>query len=246
MKYKIIKQKTNNYFEDFLGARRETILRLQSLYRGDYFEDKEKARKREEMYGQEMERLQKYFNTKNGGNVLDIGCGTGGFLSLFSDQWQKYGIDISEFAKKEAQKKGIATDFKLEDNFFDLIIFRGTIQHLPDPISRIEKCYYWLKPGGGVVFLATPNANSICYKLFNTLPMLDGKYNFFIPSDIVLKQVLANFGFKIKGLEYPYINTPYASPMNDMLDFILKLLRIKKAAVFPFYKNMMEVYAEKQ
>ena len=56
-----------------------------------------------------------------GGNVLDIGCGEGGFLSLFDANWQKYGIDISGYALKEAGKKGIITDFELKDNFFDLL-----------------------------------------------------------------------------------------------------------------------------
>jgi len=69
------------------------------------------------------------------------------------------------------------------------------------------------------VFLATPNTNCIYYKLFNTLPMLGGAYNFLLPSDIMLRQILTNFGFMIKGVEYPYLNTPYAHPVKDAILF---------------------------
>jgi len=226
------------------GARRQTILRLKKLYEAEYFEDKELARKRSKMYLQEFTRLKKYLDINKGGNVLDVGCGTGDFLSLFATGWKKYGIEISDFAREIAQKKGIITDFELKDNFFDLIIFRGTIQHIPDPISKIGECYYWLKEGGFLVFLATPNTNSIYYKLFNTLPMLAERYNFLLPSDIMLRQILTNFGFKVKAFEYPYRNTPYARPTRDIFSFFLKLF-IRKDIKFPFYRNMLECYAQK-
>ena len=164
---------------------------------------------------------------------------------MFPKNWEKYGIDISEFALDIAEKRGITTKFNLEDNLFDVIIFRGTIQHIPDPISRIEKCYYWLKPKGSIIFLVTPNANSIYYRLFNTLPLLSDSRNFFIPSDITLSNILGNFGFKISKIYYPYLGTPYAKPISDLFNFLLKLLRIKKNAKFAFYKNIMEVYAQK-
>ena len=233
------------FFKEFFGARKQTILKLKGLYEEEYFGDKELQKKREKMYLQEFARLKKYFNINKGGNVLDIGCGTGDFLSLFGERWNKYGIEISDIAREAARKKGVIADFELKDGFFDLIIFRGTIQHIPDPIYRIGECYYWLKDGGGLVFLSTPNINSIYYKLFNTLPMLNERYNFFLPSDKTLKQILNNFGFSVKGIEYPYRNTPYASPIKDVFSFLLKFFKIRKNIKFPFYKNLMECYAEK-
>lgn len=243
-----LKLKSDMFSREFFGARKRTILRLKKsyeLYERERFEDEEGARKREAVYLQEFARLEEYFDMDKGGNVLDIGCGTGDFLALFGTKWKKYGIEISDFTRKIAEEKGIITDFKLEDGFFDLIIFRGTIQHIPDPVCRIGECYYWLKEGGGLVFLATPNTNSIYYRLFNTLPMLVERYNFLLPSDKMLKQILNNFGFEIKGFEYPYRNTPYARPVRDLLPFFLKLLRIRKDIKFPFYRNMMECYAQK-
>lgn len=235
-----------SHCRQFFGARPSTISRLRKLYTTRFFTNAEKQKQREQMYVQEFERLQQYFNLSQGGNVLDIGCGTGGFLQLFGRRWQKFGIEVSEFASSMAENRGIILDFELRDEFFDLIIFRGTIQHIPDPVSRIDECYYWLKNGGGLIFLATPNINSIYYKLFNILPALDSARNFLLPSDLILRQILENFQFKIKGFEYPYRNTPYASPFQDWCLFILKLAGIKRKAQFPFYRNMLECYAIKE
>lgn len=234
-------------FEKFFGARKETILRFQQLYGEDYFSDVCSNNARAKMYLQEFTRLKRYVdNMEAGGAVLDIGCGKGDFLSLFGSQWKKYGIEISDFARTEAKKRGIITEFELKDNFFDIIIFRGTIQHIPDPIHRIGECYYWLKQNGMIVFLATPNINSIYYKIFNTLPMLDEPRNFLLPSDIILKQILINFGFTIKGIEYPYLGTPYARPFRDIFYFFLKFLGIRKDINFSFYRNAIECYAKKE
>lgn len=232
-------------YREFFGARKETILKLAELYPKEQYDNEKKKKQRGIMYGQEFNRLRRYFNLEKGGRVLDIGCGQGDFLALFGKNWQKYGIEISEFGREQARKKNILIDFELKDNFFDLIIFRGTIQHIPDPIYRIGQCYYWLKSGGGLAFLATPNTNCLYYKLFNTLPMLVANQNFFLPSDITLKQILLNFGFKVEGTEYPYLGTPYASPLKDIFNFLLKLLKIRKNIKVPFYKNMMECYAKK-
>lgn len=238
-------QKDDTYFKEFFGARKQTILRLKGLYGEEYFEDKELARKREVMYLQEFARCKKYFDIDKGGNVLDIGCGLGNFLTLFGANWKKYGIEVSDFAREAAKKRGIITDFELRDDSFDLVIFRGTIQHIPDPIYKIGESYYWLKEGGGLVFLATPNTNSIYYRLFNTLPMIGESHNFLLPSDTMIRQSLSNFGFEIMGFEYPYRSTPYAHPLRDIGSFFLKFLRIRRNIRFAFYKNAMECYAQK-
>jgi SAM-dependent methyltransferase len=236
--------RSDAWYEQYFGARRETIERLKGLYQEEYFSDPEMARKREIMQVLEFKNICKHFTIRPGGTVLDIGCGVGDFLLKF-EGWTKYGIELSDFARAEAEKKGIITDFELRDGMFDLIIFRGTIQHVPDPIRRIQECYYWLKDGGGIAFLATPNINSLYYKLFNTLPMLQRNANFLLPSDLILDQILENFGFKVVGFEYPYLGTPYARPVSDMVNFILKLLRISPQKKFAFYRNLLECYAIK-
>ena len=100
-----------------------------------------------------------------------------------------------------------------------------------------------LKPNGYMIFLATPNTNSIHYRLFKSLPALDPKRNFILPSDIMLKQILENFGLRVIEIRYPYRNTPYSNIFLDHLNFLLKIIGFDRN--FAFWGNMMECYAKK-
>lgn len=217
---------------------------LKELYKDDYFEDRFNGvdKKREESYVQEYNRIIKYVQK---GKVLDIGCGMGNFLNVFDDNWEKYGIEISEFAAKKAQDSGInIIDFEDFEKYFDLIIFRGVIQHLDTPFLNIQQAIKMLKPDGYIVFLATPNSNSLYYKFFNTLPMLDPERNFLIPSDITLEQILKNLNMNIQEIHYPYLQSPYSNPITDHFKFLMKCFGMNYK--FAFWKNSMELYAKKK
>ena len=180
----------------------------------------------------------------NSGNVCDVGCGTGEFLRNIKFKGNYYGIEINKKAKTIASdiinfEKNIFT----EKNFFDLVIFRGTIQHVDIPFQMIKSSYRSLKKGGYIIFLATPNADSIVYKIFKTLPNLEPRLNFYIPSETTLTNILINFNFKIKEVQFSYYNSPYRNFFKDHLKFFLSFF-LKKHK-FPFYKNSMNICARK-
>jgi SAM-dependent methyltransferase len=218
--------------------------KYKDLYQAEYFEDRFVGRdiKREKSYQHEYQKILEYLAK---GKVLDVGCGMGNFLEVFGDNWEKYGIEISDYAAKNAEQRGIRIiDYDYEESFFDLIVFRGVFQHLDSPLHDLQRALKLLKKGGYIVFLATPNTNSIYYKLFGNLPMLDPARNFVIPSDIILKQILENFGCEVQEIRYPYIGSPYASYLSDHLKFLGKCIGLNYK--FAFWKNSMEVYAEKR
>lgn len=220
---------------------------LKNLYGKDYFKSYENDPAREAWYRVEHEHLEKI--RPEGGSILDVGCGLGLFLQQFDDKkWTKYGVDISELAVREARKRGIQvknydSGYDYPPDTFDVIVFRGTIQHLDTPFEVIKKCVLLLKRGGLMAFLSTPNANSIYYKLFGTLPFITPKFNFYIPSDTTLPNILTNFGLNVTDIRYPYLKTPYARPLKDHFYFLLRCLGIP--VKFAFWGNMMEVYAVK-
>jgi 2-polyprenyl-3-methyl-5-hydroxy-6-metoxy-1,4-benzoquinol methylase len=214
-----------------------------NFYPDEYYGERLKNQpdKRTESFVLESKFIKKYIKA---GILMDVGCATGEFLDVLDWDGEKYGMEISEHAIKIAEKKGIRFDKDLSaENFFDLIIFRGTIQHVDTPIFYIKQAFRALKPGGYIVFLATPNADSIYYRLFKTLPFLSPTRNFYIPSETTLQQILTNFGFEIIEKRFPYLNSPYSNPIKDHVKFILRCLGFNTK--FPFWKSSMELIAQK-
>ena len=97
------------------------------------------------------------------GEVCDVGCSTGEFLDACG--WFKkmrHGMEISAHARRIAESKGIdfSRNITTERDFFDVVVFRGTIQHVPEPFRYIRLAHRALKSGGHIAFLATPNTDS--------------------------------------------------------------------------------------
>jgi hypothetical protein len=122
-------------------------------------------------------------------------------------------------------------------------VFRGSLQLIPTPFSVIETCIRLLAPGGYLIFLSTPNSNSLYYRRFKTLPFLTPHLNFLIPSDIMIKDALQNFGLEVVKIHYPYLEGPYARPLRDHFLYFLSFFGIRSK--FPFWRSAMEIFARK-
>jgi 2-polyprenyl-3-methyl-5-hydroxy-6-metoxy-1,4-benzoquinol methylase len=204
---------------------------------------------REEMYRVEFERIDAFLPQQKC-RVLDVGCGLGNFLAHFNDsKYEKYGVEISEYAINIARQKNIIIKTEEEsydypENFFDLVIFRGSVQHLPCPFYVIMQCTKILKSGGMMVFLATPNSNSPYYYRFKHLKFLAPETTYLVPSDIMMSNLLHNYGLEVVEITYPYKGTPYAKPFNDRIKFFLSAFGFKFSFAYP--KSMMEIFAYKK
>ncbi|WP_395050994.1 class I SAM-dependent methyltransferase [Flavobacterium sp.] len=99
----------------------------------------------------------------NKGKILDIGAGTGDFLSVAkSDSWQTIGVEPSERAKSIAINKGISfveETSELENHSFDVISMWHVLEHVPDLHKQIKELKRLLKPAGTLI-IAVPNFKS--------------------------------------------------------------------------------------
>jgi SAM-dependent methyltransferase len=178
------------------------------------------------------------------GTVVDVGCGLGELLDLLpDDSWKKFGVEVAETARATCRKKGISFELPPGESWCDLVVLRGSLQHLDRPVASLDSAHQWLRPGGWLVLLATPNAGGVVYRLFQDLPALDPPRNFVVFSDRELGQCLVNIGFRDPTFVYPYLGTPYARPLSDHARFALRLLGVKTR--YAFWRNMMECYAQK-
>jgi SAM-dependent methyltransferase len=216
-----------------------------SLYEREYFDQYYiNDKKREEMYRQEYKRI---LQRTKPGRVLDVGCGVGGFLSLFDDRWERYGYEPSEWAAARAKQKGITMVHDL--SFFDLgsidvIIFRGTLQHINYPMKSLVHATQLLRKGGLLVVLATPDTDSLVYKIWGNLPALDAPRNWIVFGSRVLANILRRLGMEDIEVLHPYLGTPYASPLKDLSKFVVSLFFGWRKFAFP--GNQFELYCRKK
>ncbi len=212
-----------------------------------YFDNYRNDPKRAAMYASEQLIINEL--VPNGGRILDVGCGIGAFLSGFDKKkWDLYGTDIADVAIREARVNGVkvknsSESYLYPEEHFDVVVFRGSIQLIPNPFNLIQNCIKLLKSGGFLIFLATPNSNSPYYRKFKTLPFLTPHLNYLIPSDIMLSNVLHNFGLSVVKIRYPYFGGPYANIIRDHLFYMLSFVGVRRK--FPFWRSSMEIYARK-
>ena len=105
---------------------------------------------------------------KASGKLLDVGCGPGFFLAYAGNYYDIYGVDISEYAIREAKKRvpaaklqiGSATHLYYKRDYFDVVTCFDLLEHLPDPELAVEE-FNRVLSDKGVLIIRVPNINSL-------------------------------------------------------------------------------------
>lgn len=106
-----------------------------------------------------------------GRRLLEIGCGHGFMLARLEDEFETFGVDISEYAidqvanfapKSICSVADIEADLpdNLEAGSFDMVVAKYVFEHLADPASAVKRVSSLLRPGG-VLFFSVPNTESL-------------------------------------------------------------------------------------
>lgn len=206
--------------------------------------------KREKMYQIEFEFLKPFLKKK--GKVLDIGCGSGAFLDLFKkNKFKTFGSEIGEeaflLAKKKHKIKKNLESFQTQKNYFDCVIFRGVIEHMPNPKNALYIASEILKRGGILFITSTPNSQSPACFLFkerwNQHEPEAHLYHFQIKH---FKEELFKFNLKIISKRYFYLKTPYSNLIQDTFKIIKKLIFPKNTITSPpFFRTMFSIVFQK-
>lgn len=231
------------YYTDYIGLRAK---------------DEKKNLQRQRQYELDRDLIQTHISQ---GKVLDVGCSGGFFLNVLSSKFEKHGVEIDEEAVRYAREH-----FPFGDNVlcraleevpyaassFDLVVMRGVIEHLPDPVAAIAKVGSLLKPDGCFFISATPNVDSFCADLYRE------KWNQFHPvrhlwyfNVATLSRLCERAGLKLVAKDFPYPETPYAEPEVDHVA-VLRAVQARKEGRWdeveispPFWGNMMSLVYRK-
>ena len=173
---------------------------LQALFN----DDKERA-----AYSPMYNIIRKY---KRKGKILDIGAGTGVFLSKFKNEgWKVEGVELMESAARYAKehfgivmKQGDFFNFSLPSNSFDVVALNGSLEHLYTPLETLSGIQKILKKDGIIIF-SVPNYDSIGRKVFgkNWFAFQPPRHLYHY-SPRVIRQMLKNAGYKNIRISYKF------------------------------------------
>jgi 2-polyprenyl-3-methyl-5-hydroxy-6-metoxy-1,4-benzoquinol methylase len=107
------------------------------------------------------------------GRLLDFGCGAGSFLKTMADQgWAVTGLDAAVGAVERVRAEhrltalvGTLPHPDLRPGSFDVVTMWHSLEHVHRPLELLREAFRLLVPGGKLI-LATPNIDSLPYRVF--------------------------------------------------------------------------------
>ena len=141
-----------------------------------------------------------------GGRILDVGCGAGFFLRTLSpDKWDPFGVEIGKPAAAVAERiigerrifNGTLIESACEDEYFDIVTFWSTLEHMNDPRDNLTEARRILKPGATLI-VQVPNVASYQSRWFGgNWSALDAPRHRYHFTQATLTRLLGETGFEI-------------------------------------------------
>jgi len=153
------------------------------------------------------------------GRILDIGAGTGDFLSVAKQNgWQTVGVEPSDKAKAIAIQKGVSfveNTSELESNSFDVISMWHVLEHVPNLDTQIKELKRILKPNGTLI-VAVPNFKSFDAKHYGKFwAAYDVPIHFWHFSKTAIKLLFEKEGMKLEKVLPMKFDSFYVSLLSE-------------------------------
>jgi 2-polyprenyl-3-methyl-5-hydroxy-6-metoxy-1,4-benzoquinol methylase len=170
----------------------------------------------------DIRRFESYKELIKDSNVLDFGCGRGGFVELTKQISNKsVGLELNKVNRQFINSIGIEcveSLFELGDDKFDLITLNHVFEHLNDPINILIELQKYLRDGG-VIVIEVPHAKDILLETFNLESFK--KFTFWSEHLILhTRDSLESFA-RSSGLKIKKINGLQRYPLSNHFNWLL-------------------------
>lgn len=186
-----------------------------------------------------------YVNSLEPGKILDVGCGLGFLLSAIDFRWEKYGVELSEYAANYAKKYGnvllgVLRAAEYESNYFDVVVLYHVVEHFNDPVEELIEIRRILKPNGRLI-IGMPDFKCELAKRFgNNFRLLKDETHVSLFGGFDMFRLLTDLFFEIENVSRPFYDTEYFTKDN-----LLKLFDTSKVSP-PTNGNIITFYARKK
>lgn len=199
-------------------------------------------------YSLYIKKLNKYKAKKQ--KFLEIGCGNGfllkeakklGFKQVYGVEPSKEAIKIASYQIRKNIKNGLFRQNMFPQNFFDVVCFFQTFDHIPDPNKFLKDCYEILKPGG-LILAFNHNAGSLqALILGEKSPIIDIEHTYLYNLK-TMRTIFEKNKFQILSLtpSFNIYSINYLIHLMPLPKIIKKylLLILEKTGVFKYKFNL--------
>lgn len=156
-------------------------------------------------------------------NIMDFGCGAGGFLSRARNTASDIsGIELDTAIRNKLIEEGINMYASLDDCEerwgewggipWDVITMFHVLEHLPDPVNILSRLKKLVAPNGKII-IEVPNADDALLSLYRCEDFADFTYwkcHLFLYTFSTLREVIEKAGLKVNFMRqiqrYPLAN----------------------------------------
>ncbi len=156
--------------------------------------------------------LKKIVELRPSGRLIDIGCATGDFLAVAREYYDVEGLELSSWARAEAERKGLKVRPALiadmtERELFDVVTLWGVVEHLEYPLEEMKRLNRVMKLGGLICFWTGDVDNFLARLLGRKWWYVIGQHTQLF-SRSSLKRLMEQAGFElVYRANYPYVIT---------------------------------------
>ena len=151
-------------------------------------------------------RFSKYKEVIKDKNILDFGCGCGGFLLKAKTQSNiSIGVELEKRLKPYFEKNdlNVFSDIKDVSYKFDYIFMFHVLEHIKTPLDILETLKDFLKPDGKLI-IEVPNSDDALLILYKNKAFSEFTYwspHLYLYNEKTLSRLLQQAGYKTECIE---------------------------------------------